>query len=158
MLKNALKAKTCKDCGVLKGPEDFSVRNTGTLYSYCKPCNVERARQWGLKNSERRSENLKRWNRENHEAKREYGRRAHYRIRYGIEYEIVLAMLEEQSSRCAICETGITQDTLYVDHCHETSIVRGLLCNRCNISLAPLEKAEWLTKAQAYLESHRSRS
>ncbi len=29
---------------------------------------------------------------------------------------------------------------LYVDHCHVTGRVRGLLCNRCNTAIAMLEE------------------
>lgn len=42
-----------------------------------------------------------------------------------------------QAGRCAICGTGSEQ--LVRDHDHETALVRGLLCTRCNT----LEGSSW---------------
>jgi len=46
-------------------------------------------------------------------------------------------MLEEQNGRCAIClsDDPKSPDRVnhwYIDHCHTTGVVRGLLCNSCN--------------------------
>lgn len=52
---------------------------------------------------------------------------------YGITGEEYWAVYRYQLGRCFICEraTG-TRKRLSVDHCHETGVVRGLLCQRCN--------------------------
>lgn len=46
-------------------------------------------------------------------------------------------MLKEQDGVCAICKSDDPKSPervgyWYVDHCHTTGKVRGLLCNSCN--------------------------
>lgn len=52
---------------------------------------------------------------------------------YGITGEQYWALYEAQGGRCAICgwATGKTK-RLAVDHDHDTGLVNGLLCGRCN--------------------------
>ena len=38
-------------------------------------------------------------------------------------------LLKEQNYKCLICDK---KKKLYVDHCHKTGKVRGLLCDLCN--------------------------
>jgi hypothetical protein len=58
------------------------------------------------------------------------------RRRYKISLADYMALSEAQGNKCAIC--GRPQDwtswrtRLFVDHCHETGAVRGLLCSNCN--------------------------
>lgn len=56
---------------------------------------------------------------------------------YSLTFEEYLIMLENQNTRCAICQHT---KKLVVDHCHNTGKVRGLLCTGCNIKLAFFEK------------------
>ena len=59
----------------------------------------------------------------------------HLEKAYGITPEDYSKMLEEQGNTCAnqACNYGNDDDhTLFVDHCHETGMVRGLLCRWCN--------------------------
>jgi Recombination endonuclease VII len=53
---------------------------------------------------------------------------------YGITLEDFNALHEKQLGCCAICRisTKQNQQSLSVDHCHKTGIVRGLLCRHCN--------------------------
>jgi hypothetical protein len=84
-----------------------------------------------------------------------------YRLsRYGITERDHAIMLENQNYVCAICEQdettldGSTQDikTLSIDHCHKTSVVRGLLCNNCNQGLGKFkDDPNLLVKAAKYL-------
>lgn len=54
--------------------------------------------------------------------------------KYGIGIATYNRMFEKQNGCCAIC--GIHQSDLkkclHIDHCHETKMVRGLLCSKCN--------------------------
>ena len=64
-------------------------------------------------------------------------------------------VIEEQNGCCAICsyKFGQKASDCYVDHCHSTKKVRGLLCQHCNMSLGGFrDKTESLKKAIAYLE------
>ena len=75
--------------------------------------------------------------------KRPYIKSREYFLKYN--YNITLIdynkMFEEQEGKCKIC--GVHQDKLNrilgTDHNHDTGIVRGLLCNRCNITLGYIE-------------------
>jgi hypothetical protein len=56
---------------------------------------------------------------------------------YGVTTQDYQRMLAEQSGCCAICGTDEPggKGSFHVDHCHDSSRVRGLLCHRCNIGL-----------------------
>ena len=147
--------KECPECGVVKPVGDFSFRSTGTIYPYCKPCNSARAGVWARANRERKNANENARRARKPVAKR---RCDYYRLKLGVKFQDVLDLLEKQSFRCDICGCDICEKTMYVDHCHSEGHVRGLLCNRCNIGLASLERPGYLKTALEYLERHRSRS
>lgn len=148
--------KFCPECGTDKPESDFPIRNTGKLYAYCKPCNSARTKKWSAANKERKAASTAAWVARNRDHVLMKAKEGHYRRSYGISLDEALAMLKKQNSRCAICCTEVSKETMVVDHCHGSSQVREILCNLCNISLAPLERPEWLKLAMAYLERHRS--
>ena len=79
---------------------------------------------------------------------------AELKRKYGITLEQCNAMAEEQGNACVICEQ---QKKLVVDHCHNTGIVRGLLCNDCNAAIGLLkETPEYFDNAKQYLEAYNS--
>lgn len=65
--------------------------------------------------------------------------------RYGVSRNEYERMAKEQGYKCKICGSkdpktrmGSLDDLRYkfcVDHCHETGVVRGLLCMQCNVGL-----------------------
>ena len=75
------------------------------------------------------------------------------KCRYGITLEAFDAQVAQQNGHCAIC--GIIPDRvrLSVDHDHETGMIRGLLCRRCNMALWFVEQTGWVDRALAYLAS-----
>jgi hypothetical protein len=148
--------KFCPECQNEKPVAEFPVRNTGKLYAYCKPCNSARTQRWSAENKERKAATTAAWTKANSERLKQANRAKHFRRKYGLTLECIEAKLSQQNSRCAICEQEIDEKTLVVDHCHGSDKVRDLLCNLCNISLAPIERDGFLTKALAYLERHRS--
>lgn len=67
-------------------------------------------------------------------------------------------MLKNQKNRCLICKNtfGEMPSTMaVVDHCHETGVVRGLLCGFCNKSLGGFkDNPESLHSAFIYLQNN----
>lgn len=59
------------------------------------------------------------------------------RSRRGIKNpEIVPALLEAQGNKCAICGTSEWPGNgLHADHDHVTGMMRGMLCNPCNVGV-----------------------
>lgn len=75
--------------------------------------------------------------------------------RYGISVAVYEAMLRHQHGLCALC-CGLRQgnESLAVDHDHNTGRVRGLLCRSCNAGLGQFgDKVPMLHRAIAYLEN-----
>lgn len=160
--------KVCSECGVEKDAESDFYHSGARNRSYRRPdckdcCKLRQAKRY-----ERDSEKLK-----------EYGRNYYWKAvakdpetslkigfrnklnKYGITEARYEQMLSEQDGKCAICrkeETWIGTrkyikgpNRLSIDHCHDSGIVRGLLCHDCNTKLAVLERHDWLPHAIAYL-------
>jgi Recombination endonuclease VII len=54
--------------------------------------------------------------------------------KHGISVEEYQRILTRQHNACGICEQPFLC-TPCIDHCHKTRMVRGLLCNKCNLGL-----------------------
>ncbi len=78
---------------------------------------------------------------------------------YGITVEDYDRLLQSQANSCAVCKTatsGVKSNAFYVDHCHKTGKVRGLLCSKCNSGIGMLgdtaaavqSAADYLRKAE----------
>lgn len=67
---------------------------------------------------------------------------------YGITQKDFLAMLESQDFKCVLCGGDIADggQKTHIDHCHETNIVRGVLCSNCNQGLGLLKDDPTLFK------------
>lgn len=60
----------------------------------------------------------------------------HRFFKYGLTPEAFDDLLEQQGRRCYICRTPEpTAKGWCVDHCHETDVVRFILCHPCNVAL-----------------------
>ena len=101
-------------------------------------------------------------------------RKHNLKHRYGITEEQYDQMLLEQKHSCKISgqkpdkhqtepdkrqtkpDKWRTQPDkpLYVDHCHQTKAIRGLLCHKCNIALGHMnDDPEQLERAANYLRN-----
>ena len=71
---------------------------------------------------------------------------------YGITLRDYNAMVERQDGLCGSCRRRPTEK-LHVDHCHETQMLRLLLCRTCNIGFGYFGDDPDLMRAGAdYLE------
>lgn len=66
-----------------------------------------------------------------------YSKKVSLKYKYGLSIERYEEMLVEQNGRCSICGYlfGQKKSDCYVDHCHTTMLVRGLLCQHCNSAI-----------------------
>lgn len=75
---------------------------------------------------------------------------------YGLSPDQYDAMVLSQEGRCNICKEP--QSLLCVDHCHDSKVVRGLLCNYCNLMLGQSrDSTQNLQGAIDYLERFNGR-
>lgn len=100
-------------------------------------------------------------NQDNRVSHREYDRRwriknphkrraAHLKRTYGITLEEYDAMYLKQKGLCAICQKSFAK--LFIDHCHKTEKIRGLLCVKCNAGIGQFEdNVEFIKRALEYL-------
>ena len=96
------------------------------------------AKRWRDKNPEKVYENCKKYALKNPEKRRILYEKGKLK-QHGITLEKYNEMLSSQFGVCAICnkpETIKHQSgrikTLAIDHIHNTKIIRGLLCQKCN--------------------------
>lgn len=104
-----------------------------------------RMAEWRARNPDWRANYHK-----NHPEKRKENKLRKYNLTIG-EYN---ELLQKQNGKCAICGTsGDSKNTFpCVDHCHNTGIVRGLLCKYCNASLGLMrDDPQLFEKAAQYI-------
>jgi|SRR5579859_2273975 len=133
--------EACRLCKIVKDDSELRPLRQHYKTRVCKDCDNTRARRnhAARPKTRVRNENLKR--------------------RYGLSLEDYELMLEKQQGVCALCEnppSARDRFILNVDHCHATSVVRGLLCIKCNTALGKFnDDPELLRKAATYLERSR---
>ena len=150
--------KTCTKCLQSKPLDDFyKVKRKNKISAYiarCKKCTIEQTSYSNKSDTAKKSSRQAsvRWKQKNKEKVKDY----ELLKTYGITLEDYNKFLSDQNYRCAICEkefaNNIRKD-LYVDHCHSTMKVRGLLCQKCNMGLGLFDDNLFsLKKAISYLE------
>lgn len=125
-IKSEPRRTPCQMCGGPKPP--------GHGLRMCDPCHKARL-------AERRIRN------------RPLHREYQLKRKYGLSIEDYNDLLTKQGGVCAICK-GLPSKSFRwfaVDHDHQTGLVRGLLCQRCNGGLGYIE-SEFHAKALTYLE------
>lgn len=176
--------KTCPRCRETKPRSDFygNKRRADGLQVWCKACFSEhkrdiypeqretilaRQKKRREENPERVAELAKAWRDRNVELVKKIHRASYqknkpkrqasirrYALReFGLTEEEYDVLFDSQGGRCAICRET-SQQHLCVDHCHDTGIIRGLLCRKCNAGVGLLgDTTEHLEKALAYLRA-----
>jgi hypothetical protein len=135
--------------------------------SDCIPCNLAAKKARTALDPQANRDRVRRWqlaNPERYRAKQlEYAtsgkkkladRKSYLKRRYGITIAEYDRMFAEQGGVCAICGQRRPEErTLHVDHDHETGVIRGLLCFRCNNALGDFrEEYELFQRAADYLD------
>lgn len=134
--------KTCTKC---KETKDLSAFRDHKAYrdgkvSWCISCQHLKTKEWNILNKSKKQAYDSQWK---------------MASKYGINNEVYSKMLSNQNGLCKICNCTpdkAPKGKLYVDHCHETGKVRGLLCDHCNNVLGRAKDSiETLTNAIKYL-------
>lgn len=120
----------CPQCNETE-PTKFYIhkRNSRRTNAYCSDCHKQRCK-------------------DRYHSKSLIQRRAERASAYGLTADQYLEMYAKQDGRCAICgEIPSTRRGLHIDHCHETGIVRGLLCHGCNIGIGNFKHKKYLMES-----------
>lgn len=73
---------------------------------------------------------------------------------FGISLAEYEQLLTDQGGVCGVCGKTDEWFSLAVDHCHETSRIRGLLCSQCNRGIGLFrDSPDLLEKAAGYLRT-----
>jgi len=153
--------KLCNHCNSMLPASSFNRNKTlpDGLQSYCRDCHkaynaarYQKNRQspeWKEKDRQR----LKDWFKKN-------GRASNLRLKYGVTEQQFALASAAVGNACEICgQQCETHKKLSVDHDHDTGLVRGLLCNRCNTGLGKFKDSiELLSAAVEYLNRTDSES
>lgn len=136
-------------------PEKYRVRSMRW-----KTANLERYRELQRANAQKNRAKLRAKQREWYQRNKDRASKQSRKQRlamYGLTPHQYAQMLSDQNGRCAICGStkafnSRKEASLHVDHCHDTGMVRGLLCRRCNSGLGHFrDNLELLTRAIDYL-------
>ena len=116
---------------------------------------VSYAKKYRKENSEKLDSYFREYYKTNKSVLNIKSRERHYKNKYGLTISQVEDLLQNQNGCCSICKlpvgfggpTGAT-----VDHDHATGIVRGILCQQCNIALGAVkDSVDILESAIKYL-------
>jgi len=113
--------KRCSKCKQFKNITSFGIKrgNKDGLNHYCKTCECDR-KKIEYKNPIYRE------------------KKKYYVIEklYGLTKVDYIAMLSSQNNKCIVCSCDFSDENVpHIDHCHTRNVVRGILCNYCNVAL-----------------------
>lgn len=112
-IEDQMQMFTCTKCKISKELESFSKNksNKNGRSTWCKAC----IKNWKLENPDKALDSL-------------------LKCDYGLSLKEYNSLLTNQKDSCAICKRHKSNFTkrLFVDHCHKTGRIRGLLCSSCN--------------------------
>jgi hypothetical protein len=144
--KNKVTVWKCKcDCGNITYVQGYALRKGFTKSCGCLNTELRKKRVNELNPFFKHGRSKTREYHREHERKRLLKKYSLTPLEYNI-------MLEKQNNRCAICNEFYTAKKLFVDHNHKNGLVRGLLCNRCNLLIGwANDSTDILEKAIKYL-------
>lgn len=147
----------CQDCGVELTESNWSWFGKAYRRYTCKPCWTARQSAYKVNRKPETLEAARQ--RRNAQARARFAanpwdhREHQWRRQHGLTVEGYFALLEKQGGGCGICNGGTNgRGIFHVDHDHETGVVRGLLCAKCNILLGHAnDDTKLLRSAISYL-------
>jgi len=111
--------KRCNKCLQWRPLNEFGLRKDrrNTPLSECRSCSADRSLRY---------------------SRSDLGRHTRYAYKYGVSIEWYETKLAEIGGVCPICgqppnPMDPVHPRLVIDHCHESGVARGLLCQRCNL-------------------------
>ena len=135
--------KQCSKCQEWKSLDGFyTIPKSGNPHGSCKECFKKKAKE--------SSQRLGRDHRKNIELQ----------WHYGITLADYDEMMNEQGNKCVCGATRgrSNKEALHVDHDHNTGLIRGLLCHRCNRAIGLVDDPASLRALADYIESANARS
>lgn len=144
---DAAATKVCRDCRAEKPLDAFPLQKGGRhgRHPLCKPCRAAQERRRYERDREAILERARLDERRHRRAKWRALER-----KYGLTQDEYEALYVWQRGCCAICE--LRPARLFVDHCHSSGVVRGLLCSNCNFAVGELsDDPERCVAAARYL-------
>lgn len=149
--------KFCKKCQIEKPVSDFgrNKKEKDGLSFYCKRCNCDHNRESRIKNGWEPKPNGRPKSDIPYPERRSSYKRLSNLKRFGLTEDSYKLMLDRQNNSCAICKKiFIPTSKAYIDHCHLSGRVRGILCMNCNIALGHVnDNVTIIQKMIDYLES-----
>lgn len=129
----------------------------------CRACARDRARRHNARLDPVKKQQQKKLAHQRYKLKHgdrvaEQKKNSNLRLNYGITLAEYQALFSSQGKRCAICKTDDpgNKRPWHLDHCHDTGVVRGILCAHCNVMIAmSKEDEDILQGAISYLAHHR---
>lgn len=113
-------------------------------------------KEYRKKNAEKLADQNKKWREANKEQDALVMLKARLKRKYNLSIEEYETLIESQNNSCKVCGTHARNNIkgkLYIDHCHTTGKVRGLLCMKCNSALGLLnDDKELLQNLLDYLD------
>lgn len=116
--------------------------------------NRRRWERWNAANPGVAAKRMKQWKKDNPERTKTHFRTALLK-KYGLTIEQFDAMLAAQGGKCKLCrkERLPHEREWQIDHCHNSNVVRGILCYNCNVGLGHFkDDIDLLAAAILYLE------
>lgn len=137
----------CRICRRELPLDSFEIRKDSGRHRWeCKECRVRISAEWAKGNVAKRREIQRRY--EVKPESRVKSRVAYLMRTYGLSREDAEAI--RRDGLCAICGTD---GPLHVDHCHESGLIRGMLCGLCNRGIGTFKDDPNLMRAAArYVE------
>jgi hypothetical protein len=138
----------CQGCKLDKPLTDFYECKTVAdgYHKTCKECMKQDMRNRRAKDPQKHRAEVKRWR----DANKELHADMNARWKYGTPIGTYAELFSKQNGLCAICGTsqpGGGTGRFHIDHCHDSSVIRGLLCTNCNTGLGQFRHREDLLQS-----------